>query len=667
MSRVRIPCSPANALYQVAELRQELEGYLGPLLEKQSGLEKKLQEVTRDVDLSRRQLRVVKATEEQLRAQGEPLEGAGVQVSGAVELQLGQPVCRKRELMFMLPQPTPAGAFEGDHPASPHPGPPPQPLPTRAVPATLWEDHLVPLLTRQDAARLQCTCKALSILVREYFKDLSRYTVTMDEVKAALTTFPRARTIVISGGDPGYVNELLEWLREGGQGRHLERVQVEGSSLDDFVHRALQETALPSIRSVDVCLSEELHRASLTDAMRELQLTNDASDVQSLEAQLSALGLVRQLPALTKLEIGVGFGDEEPPRWPPFIPPSLKALHIVLDQLITDESFLRAVPGMLAGSGAKLEHLEVGCTWAGEQQVGEGLVYLAQALHCCSPTLKGFFLKTPELRPSLSQWADFLVGVSACGELQMLVLPHTKVEPLFRPGTVFARLVRLEIWDSERERQPDAGVMGLWELMASGGLPALVKLKVRFTGRWWSAEVMRTRVAPAFEAVAGTLTHLQLGKYGDDMWLGVDLDLDVAYELGVALGKLRRLNTLSISMSSDGRAFDALAQGLAASGQDPPLPLLWRLELLSSIWHNGDLVASLLLPSVRILALNFKSDVNTILIMACGLRQAGFKHVWATIQSRRWDDERRDTCELPEWAPGWTRRDRILQSHRQLC
>jgi hypothetical protein len=284
----------------------------------------------------------------------------------------------------------------------------------------------------------------------------------MDELQAALTTFPRARTVVISGGDRGH-DELLEWLREGGRGRHLERVQIEDTSNDPFLHRALQENALPSVRSVDVCLCDELHRTSLTDAMHELQLIYDASDVKSVEAQLSALGLVRQLPALVKLEICVFGASEDPPRWPPFVPPALKALHIALQQLITDESFLRAVPGMLEGSGAKLERLEVECTCTSEEQVGEGLVYLAQALHCCSPTLKGFFLKTAELRQSVSQWADFLVGVSACGELQMLVLPHTKVEPLFPPGTVFVRLVHLEISDSERERQPDAGVMGLWE------------------------------------------------------------------------------------------------------------------------------------------------------------------------------------------------------------
>jgi hypothetical protein len=36
----------------------------------------------------------------------------------------------------------------------------------------VWEDHLLPLLTCKDAARLGCTCKALRGVVREHFKDL---------------------------------------------------------------------------------------------------------------------------------------------------------------------------------------------------------------------------------------------------------------------------------------------------------------------------------------------------------------------------------------------------------------------------------------------------------------------------------------------------------------
>jgi hypothetical protein len=52
----------------------------------------------------------------------------------------------------------------------------------------------------------------------------------------------------------------------------------------------------------------------------------------------------------------------------------------------------------------------------------------------------------------------------------------------------------------------------------------------------------------------------------------------VGYELGVAVGKLRRLKDLALDLSEDGRAYHAVAQGLAASGGDRPLPLLWRVR-----------------------------------------------------------------------------------------
>jgi hypothetical protein len=188
---------------------------------------------------------------------------------------------------------------------------------------------------------------------------------------------------------------------------------------------------------------------------------------------------------------------------------------------------------MLEASGARLERLEIVLHSAFRALGDDGLVHVAQALRCCSPTLKSFFLSTgmyeyievdddrrwddpdayaAQVERLRVQWADVMAGVSACRELQVLVLPCIEVEPLFPPGTAFARLTHLEISDAEREDPPNAGVMGLWELMASGGLPALAKLSARLEGLWGGAEEARIRVAPALEAVAGTLTHLHLFK-----------------------------------------------------------------------------------------------------------------------------------------------------------
>jgi hypothetical protein len=227
-------------------------------------------------------------------------------------------------------------------------------------------------------------------------------------------------------------------------------------------------------------------------------------------------------------------------------------------------------------------------------------------------------------------WAEVLAGVSACRELEVLVIPSIKAEPQFPPGTAFNRLIRLEISDHERGQPPDAGVMGLWELMASGGLPALADLSVTLEGRWMSEEALRTRVAPAFEAVAGTLTHLYL-VYG---W-PFDTEVGVGYELGVAVGKLRQLKDLALNLSQDGRVYHAVAQGLAASGGERPLPLLWRLRVgvHHDVYENVDLLASLLLPSVRFFGTCHDSRQHTI-VTACALRRAGYKHTWAVRLSR---------------------------------
>jgi hypothetical protein len=182
--------------------------------------------------------------------------------------------------------------------------------------------------------------------------------------------------------------------------------------------------------------------------------------------------------------------------------------------------------------------------------------------------------------------------------------------------------------------------------MASGGLPALAKLSVRLGGRLGAVDEVRSCVAPALEAVAGTLTHLHLGEVPDcGEWLSHEVD--VAYELGVAVGKLRGLRDLAYEFSRSGRFYSALARGLAATGGDCPLPQLWRLRW--SVWLTADAYrsASLLLPSVRVLRLDLHSkstrrqvdtfdpfhphirqseDRRAALLMACALRQAGYKH-----------------------------------------
>jgi hypothetical protein len=513
----------------------------------------------------------------------------------------------------------------------------------------VWGDHLLPLLSRNEAARLGRTCKALWEVVQQLFKDLG--TLNEDTLRAALTTFPRARKVELRSNIHTWGNgegqALKQWLREGGRGRHLETLWLEHHhdfTRDDLVPSMLQAGALPSLKRVYLYLPNEVARESLTGGflggIQELGL-----DLDSIEGpQLAALRLVRQLPVLAKLEVTfLTPYIEDPGQWPHFIPPSLQALCIYL--IVTPDpensSLLCALLGMLWTSGARLEHLELTIIHDFEV-IGNGLVHLAQILRCCSPTLEQFLLWTwegevirveEEAQDYASQverlreeWAGMLACVSACRELQVLVLPEAMIEPLFPPGTAFGRLVCLEIYDELREHPPDAGVMGLWGLMASGGLPALAKLRVVLHGRWGEVKMVKTRVAPALEAVAGTLTHLHLEKSRKGVeWLGEEVDVD--YELGVALGKLWRLKDLAIGLFHDGRAYHAVAQGLAVSGGDRPLPLLWRLVLVSRVETNANQVVSLLLPSVRLFhAYCCGGQERTALLIACALRQAGYEH-----------------------------------------
>jgi hypothetical protein len=484
----------------------------------------------------------------------------------------------------------------------------------------LWEEHLLPLLTCKDAARLACTCKALRGVVREQFKDLG--VIKVDKLQAALTTFPRARGVTLDRPvrdlDDTEVEALVEWLQEGGRGRGLERMTIKRNTDghgNHLAHKALREGALPSLRSLDAHLLYPTHRALLTEGlvegMHELQLKFSTGTPDRFGPMLAALGVVRQLPALARLglQLTTHTRRDFAVPWPSFIPPSLKALRIVINCASRECGILRALASMLETSGARLDRLEVALPPTFDA-TGDGLIHLAQALRCCSPTLRGFHLngfiaprfdapdRADQMERLRVQWTDVMAGVSACRELQVLVLPYIEVEPLFPPGTAFRRLTHLAMWDHEREHPPDAGVMGLWEMVASGGLPTLAKLKATFHPPWGGIEKVRSRVAPALEAVAGTLTHLQLGKVDRGGWLNEEVD--VVFELGVAVGKLRRLKDLALDLSQDGQVYHALGQGLAASGGDGPLPLLWRVRVVPSIKTNPDLLANLLLPSVRI-------------------------------------------------------------------
>jgi hypothetical protein len=268
---------------------------------------------------------------------------------------------------------------------------------------SIWEYHLLPQLTCKDAARLVCTCKVLNGVVREQLRDLGN--IEVDKLSAALTTFPRARAVALDDARPGRgggEEPATQWLCFSSHGKHLEVVTVENDSgpAKDLVHTALQQGALPSLKTVSASLKFATHRASLTQgllrAMLELRVTLEPYHNGGSEAgaQLEALGLVRQLPALAKLRVRIVGRGVDLVQWPAFIPLSLKALHIdVAETGALSQSLLGALPGMLGASGATLDRLEVLIPCAPEY-FGEALVHVAQALRSCSSTLRSLRIMT---------------------------------------------------------------------------------------------------------------------------------------------------------------------------------------------------------------------------------------------------------------------------------
>jgi hypothetical protein len=311
--------------------------------------------------------------------------------------------------VLVLQQPTTAGPRKRPLPSAPEVEPEPQPLPTRALPEAVWEDYMLPLLTARDAARLGCTCKALRGVVREHFNhDLGR--ICLSELKYALTTFPRARTVALYCPDHGPIDRSrclpretviengVNQLCEGGHGGDLTTIRTGRYSntrdATDTIYRARERGAFPSLRAVSAVLEEidtsYLKPGGILAAVHDLRLRCNSGS----KGDLLKLGLVGGLPSLAHLEVDMSGKAEDPVRWPPFIPPSLKALRIILnDGGPPVESLLRALPALLGASGARLDRLEVHLdetfSYGG---FGEQLVHLAQALRYCSPTLEAFHL-----------------------------------------------------------------------------------------------------------------------------------------------------------------------------------------------------------------------------------------------------------------------------------
>jgi hypothetical protein len=489
----------------------------------------------------------------------------------------------------------------------------------------VWREHLRPLLPVKAAARLRGGCKALKAMVTEWPMHLRL--IKAESFEAALTCFPATESLAIVAREPPAPAEesrLIEWVR--GHGGTLRRVLAAGDGATRLLSSHVRAGALPKLANISLSLQNPIHREILSGGMLGLLKQVHVTIKPGHEAQIAALEHLRHLPRLQTIRLEGQLAQET--AFPPFIPPSLKSLILTIGPPVHLQSVLQGLPSILQASGASLDELQV---YGRGEPFAECGAALARVLHLCSSTLKGLTLWSSWGRVlGIASIPSLLPGLLSCrATLEVLQCPWAVFSALPATCPAFPRLAMLCFYGEPNEDIDLASPA--WEVMANGRLPALATLRIG-TGRKFlfpGHEAGGTaegagRLVRASEAVAGTLRRLDLSGHGHGLG-GEDLPPGACYELGAAIGKLRRLRSLDLELFSDGRAYHAVGRGMAASGGCPELVGLHLKGLSSHIdWLTCE--PSLIVPSVRRLWIDGRCTGEEALLWCCGLVQAGYKY-----------------------------------------
>jgi hypothetical protein len=484
-----------------------------------------------------------------------------------------------------------------------------------ALPPSLLQEHLRPWLRTLEVAGLRVACKALRALVKEWPMH------PVAELQAALICFPS----IIDDGMTIRADREATCSRGRGvvESRVVELLRGHGGTIGaaPLICRASGGAAQPHLFQARLAVKDPIHRQILSGGKLRLLKDVRVTIRQSNRKQLQALEHLRHLPDLRRLSLTCGRALA---TFPPFIPPSLKALTLLIMPIGPLQSPLRELPSMLQASGASLVEFKFVCK---EELLAECGAALAQVLRTCSSTLKTLELAgSSGERRDYSYISDLVPGLmSCCDTLEILKCPWAVFSALLATCPTFPRLTNLSL--KGRAGAAIDLTSPVWNIMASGRFPALDVLDITFShGILWRQGEGGDRLARAFEAVAGTLQLLSL-KYGFDHIRGTEsVPAEACYEVGVAIGKLRRLRYLSLDLLPDGRDYRAVGRGVAASGGCPELFELSVGGLESNLdWFITD--SSLILPSVRNLYINGRGTVEEILLLCCLWVLAGYQHL----------------------------------------
>jgi hypothetical protein len=396
------------------------------------------------------------------------------------------------------------------------------------------------------AARVRGVCKALRGVMNECPVELGD--VRSHTLKDALTYFPAAPSLhmVIGKKLPASrKSKLVQVLRQHGD--TLKRVTAEGDIAEQVLESTLRAGGLPKLTYFKMIASCPEHGQWLSDGrlrpLEEVHVGLSSAD------DLPALGHLRQLLHLRSLEIEGENAPVPEAVFPAFIPPSLKTL--TLDHLHGPllESLLLQLPSMLQASGTGLVELKVISAATISEESG---VALARVLQSCSSTLKTFRIVTADVPGSLFErdfGSEVALGLESCCEgLERLEVPWEVFKNLPPTCPAFTRLTHLTF---KGDAAPIDLSSPVWDRVASGLLPALADLHLEANGLWWgNSWRYRGFLRALEEGVAGTLRRLTLQDESESH----SPHSATCHELGVAIGKMRRLTYLSLRLTRDGKS-----------------------------------------------------------------------------------------------------------------
>jgi hypothetical protein len=459
-----------------------------------------------------------------------------------------------------------------------------------AFPRPVWLDHLLPLLELEDIVILRATCKAMRAIVADMRAHL--YLRPLRDLRAMLTCFPKAADACLCDDKSLTLAEqdnLIAWLKE--RGHSLTRVQNPNHSVEPFHRRAWRAGAFGSIKNVNLHLKDPEDRELILDGfVSGVESIYVASSPEASEVERAALAPLRTFPALK--EIACYMMGSEDTTLPPFVPPSLEKLTF---RAVGTRPLLQlgCLHGMIKSSGAKLQSLKLLLEEVDDGDVARGVRSLLQA---CASTLKEFELPA---QSSFQPPVEVLEGLASCPHLERLTA-RTITFAVMPPGGVTFRLSHLDLTYHNGD-EGSLSSLALWGLMAQGGFPTLSSFSLDTFRCRWGAELGPAVVA-AFEGVAATLKTLKLGPRLIAAAMGEHEAYGVALQVGEAIGKLRRLETLDLDIGGRSYWYHRVAEGMA-KGACPALRSLSLKIEREAVWLAYR--PTIILPSVRALRVTF--------------------------------------------------------------